>query len=223
MFNRPSAGFLSARFLIAGLALGCLQAAAGERVPVGIYEFRSSVMELEARGATDMFVTALVNAGRYRVVERSQLDYGVMREKQLSASGQATGGADRKTLRGARYLIEGSITEASNGESGKHSNFSVAGLSIGRGKNKETLGIDVRVVDAATGDVVDSISLRKPLNGSSSSISGIGSAAATLLGKSLPYSPDASHESSRQDRLDGALRALIDAAVAELSERGTIR
>src|SRR5213592_3637216 len=37
------------------------------RPTVAIYEFRSGVSEIAARAATDMFVTALVRSGRFRV------------------------------------------------------------------------------------------------------------------------------------------------------------
>src|SRR5262249_4635301 len=40
----------------------------GERVVVSIYEFRSSVSEITARGSTDIFITALMQSGRFRVV-----------------------------------------------------------------------------------------------------------------------------------------------------------
>jgi len=40
--------------------------------------FRSSVGEITARGSTDMFTTALIQSGQFRVVERSRLNDGVI-------------------------------------------------------------------------------------------------------------------------------------------------
>jgi len=57
----------------------------GDLVTVSIYEFRSAVTEIPARGATDMFMTALVNGGQFRVVERARVNEGAIREKQLNA------------------------------------------------------------------------------------------------------------------------------------------
>src|SRR5712664_2908033 len=58
---------------------------AGEPVAVAIYEFRSSVDELAARGTTDMFVTAITHNGTFRVVERAQMERGLLIEKQLNS------------------------------------------------------------------------------------------------------------------------------------------
>ena len=63
----------------------------GQRKVVTIYEFRSSVPEVNGAAATDMFTTALIKSGYFAVAERQRLDQGVMREKQLQGSGAATG------------------------------------------------------------------------------------------------------------------------------------
>src|SRR5262245_57352134 len=60
-----------------------------QRVAVAIYEFRSSVTEIPARGATDMFIDALVHNGQFTVVERSQMNQNVLAEKQLTPQGLA--------------------------------------------------------------------------------------------------------------------------------------
>jgi len=67
-----------------------MAASAREARPVvAIYEFRSGVSEIGPRAATDMFVTALVHSGRFRVMERARLNEGVVREKQLAVSAQS--------------------------------------------------------------------------------------------------------------------------------------
>jgi uncharacterized protein YfiM (DUF2279 family) len=196
MLDRPGFKWRAA-LLAAGLALTATQEVLGaDRVAVAVGEFRSSVAELDSRGAADMFVTALMNAGHYRV------------------------------MRKGKYLFEGTITETGVSSDDRRHALSLGGLNLGRSKNKAMLGIDIHVSLAATGEVVDSISVRRPVAGSSASVSGVGTAAANVLakhGKSLPFIPDVSHESSRQDSLDGTLRALIEAAVAELDARGTVK
>src|SRR5437870_2508995 len=78
----------------------CAQPVAREARPtVAIYEFRSGLSEIAARSATDMFVTALVRSGRFRVMERSRVAEGVLKEKQL--------GGDSAALAGVRFLFEG--------------------------------------------------------------------------------------------------------------------
>ena len=203
-------------------ALNKLPGKPGERVAVTIYEFRSSVGEVSARGGTDMFVTALVRSGQFRVVERSRLNEGVVREKQLNGAGLTTGNSAQQKLRGARYVFEGAITEASASQTQRSAAISVAGMELGGGTNRDAVGIDVRIVDAATGDVVDVVSVRKPILSDSASASGVGGLINTVLaqhGVSSPYTPDAHITQNRKESIDTALRAAINEAVLEIVSR----
>src|SRR5438876_11515219 len=110
-----SAGALAASPVIDLSPTGVLQQLPrpqADPASVSIYEFRSGVSEINARAATDMFKTALVQSGQFRVVERSRLNEGVLREKQLNAQGQTSGQLAQKQLREAPYLFEGTISEA---------------------------------------------------------------------------------------------------------------
>jgi curli biogenesis system outer membrane secretion channel CsgG len=195
----------------------------GERVAVSIYEFRSAVTEIPARGATDMFKTALVQSGQFRVVERARLEQGVLREKQLGAQGLTAGKAAQQTLREARYLFEGAITDASPTERQRSGAIGIAGAQFGGSSTRDAIGIDVRIIDVASGDIVDVVTVRKTIAGDSSSVSGIGSLLATVrsaAGKSVsPYTPDVRFEQQRKESLDQALRAAIDEAVSVLAQR----
>jgi len=204
-------------------ALKALPRKPGERIAVSIYEFRSSVDEISARGATDMFKTALVQSGQFRVVERARLDQGVLREKQLNAQGLSTGGSAQRALRDARYLFEGAITDASPSERQRAGGIGIAGAQISGSTQRDTIGIDVRVVDVASGDIVDVVSVRKAITGDSASVSGIGSLIGSLrsaAGRSVsPFIPEVRVEQQRKGSLDQALRAAIDEAVIVLAQR----
>lgn len=194
----------------------------GERVAVTIYEFRSSVSEIPARGSTDMFKTALVQSGQFRVVERARLNEGVAREKQLNAAGASSGKAASTQLRGAQYIIEGTISEANPGQNQRSGSIGIAGAEFGGGTNKDVIGIDVRIVDAGTGDVLDAISVRKTITGDSINVAGIGNLLNTVLaqqGRSSAYTPDVRMTQQRRQSLDDALRAAINQAVLELANR----
>jgi curli biogenesis system outer membrane secretion channel CsgG len=194
-----------------------------KRIPVTIYEFRSGVEEITAGGATDMFTTALVKSGQFRVVERSRLNQGVVYEKQLNGAGQATGNAAQKQLRGARYIFEGTVSEANVSQDSHQGGINIGGLSIGRGKNKDAIAIDVRIVDANTGDVLDAVDVNKPIDGSSAGVSGtaaLASSIASMTGHTAnPLTPDVNYQSSHKDGIDAALRACIEAAVLALIQR----
>lgn len=194
----------------------------GEPVAVSIYEFRSSVSDVSSRTATDMFKTSLVQSGQFRVVERARINEGVVREKQMNAQGMSTGRSAQQPLRDARYLFEGAVTEANASEKQDSGAFGIGGLEIGGGRNKDTIAVDVRIVDVATGDVVDSITVKKTLKANSASVGGLGALIGNVLahkGRSTPYVPDARASTSRREGVDEALRAAIDLAVLELSKR----
>lgn len=194
----------------------------GERVAVTIYEFRSDLPSVSARAATDMFKTALVQSGQFRVVERSRLNEGVVREKQLQQGGFASGRAAQTQLRGAQYVFEGTLSEANQGEVQRSGGVGVAGMQMGGGSSKDSIAVDVRIVDAGSGDIVDAVTVRKSIKADEAGVSGVGSLLGTVLaqrGKSSPYTPDLQAQQRRSEGIDSALRAAIDEAVLQIARR----
>ncbi len=194
-----------------------------QRPPVTIYEFRSSVEEVNGQAATDMFTTALVKSSQFRVVERNRLNSGIVAEKQLNGAGQSTGNAAQKQLRGARYIFEGTVSEANAGQESHQGGLNIGGMSLSGGHNKDVIGIDVRILDAETGDVLDSVNVRKALDSSNSGVSGVSALAGTIAsmkGASLnPLTPDVEIQNSHKEGVDKALRACIESAVLALVKR----
>lgn len=203
-------------------ALKALPRRPGERVAVTIYEFRSSLPAVSASAVTDMFKTALVQSGRFAVVERSRLNEGVVKEKQLQQGGFASGSAGQAQLRGAQYVFEGVVSEANASEHQRSSSVSVAGMQIGGGSNRDSVAIDVRVVDASSGEVVDAITVKRAIRSENSGVSGVGSLVGTVLaqrGHSAAYAPDVNVQDQRREGVDAALRDVINQAVLELAQR----
>lgn len=194
----------------------------GERVAVTIYEFRSLLPAMNARTATDMFTTAMVQSGQFRVVERNRLNEGVVREKQLQQSGWASGNAAQQQLRGAQYIFEGTVSEANVAESQGSGGINIAGLQIGGGGSKDSIAVDVRVVDAASGDVLDAVTVRKPIASREAGVSGVGNLIGTAMaqrGRSSPYVPDVQAQGRTSEGIDSAVRAAIEEAVIQLARR----
>lgn len=194
----------------------------GPKPVVTIYEFRSSVPEVQVRAAQDMFVTALIKSGSFAVAERQRLNEGVMREKQINAAGQSTGKSASSKLAGAGYIFEVTVSEANAGESQTEGGFSVGGMDLSRGDAMDSIGMDVRIVDASSGLVIDAVNVRKKIEATSTSVSGVGRLAQSIFsrkGKSIPLNPDANVKSSRKESVDKALRSCIEAAVYELAKR----
>jgi curli biogenesis system outer membrane secretion channel CsgG len=187
---------------------------AGEPVAVAIYEFRSSVGELAARGTTDMFVTALAHNSTFRVVERAQMQQGLMTEKQLNSQGLTTGTAARQQLR--------TVSEANAAETQRGGSVGLAGVSVSGDKGHDTVAIDVRIVDAATGDILDAVALRRSIKSDAASVSGVGSLLRVAIdrrGGNSAYVPEIDVAQQRKQSLDEALRGLINDAVAQLAAR----
>jgi curli biogenesis system outer membrane secretion channel CsgG len=194
-----------------------------QRVPVTIYEFHSGAQSVSVTAATDIFTTALVKSAQFRVVERQRLNQGVIYEKQLNAAGQTTGNVAQKQLRGARYIFEGTVSEANASEDQHQGGISVGGMNLGGGTNKDTIAVDVRILDAESGDVLDSVTVRRALKGSTTSVSGAASLLSTIAsmhGHAVnPLTPDVNYQGSHQESVDRALRACIEASVLEIVKR----
>jgi curli biogenesis system outer membrane secretion channel CsgG len=192
------------------------------RPMVAIYEFRSGVSEIGARAATDMFITALMQTGRFRVMERARLNEGVVREKQLNASAASTGDIGGQQLHGVRYLFEGTLSEANASQDQRASGVNLGGMEIGGGRNRDAIAIDVRVVDASTGEIMDVVTVRRNVDATQSGISGMGnliSAAAAMHGRPIAIVPDVHVQNSHRDSVDAAVRSAIEEAVAKLGDR----
>ncbi|MEA5115902.1 MAG: CsgG/HfaB family protein [Geobacteraceae bacterium] len=194
----------------------------GAKKVVTIYEFRSGVPEVGARAATDMFTTALIKTGYFAVAERHRLNEGVMREKQLNTSGMTTGGSGSVKLAAASYIFEGTISEYSQDDEATEGGITVGGMDVGGRGAESNIGIDIRIIDAENGLVLDSVTVRKPLEDSKKSVSGLGKLAqsiAALRGKNIPLDPDARVSHSKKESIDRALRACIETAVYEITKR----
>lgn len=198
-----------------------------QRVAVAVYEVSSNLMELPSRGATEMFKTALVKSGQFRVVERAKLARGVVAEKQMNAAGQTTGTVAQQPLRGAEYIFQAEITEITASASGSSTGVNVAGLQLGGSGNKDTLGVDISIVDAASGDIVDAVNVRRKLAASQVSVSGVGALASRVMAErgkmASVYTPEVAHTSGRKDSLDEGLRACLEEGVRLLALRFEVK
>ena len=194
-----------------------------QRVPVTIYEFHGGVPSVSVGAATDIFTTALIQTGQFRVVERNRLNQGVGYEKQLNGAGMTTGDAAQHRLRGARYIFEGTVSEANAGEQQQQAGVNIGGLNLGGAKNKDTIAVDVRIIDADTGDVLDSISVSKAIDSAAAGIGGtagfVGTLASMTGHTASPLTPDVNVQTSHKEGVDRALRACIETSVLALIKR----
>lgn len=192
---------------------------------VAIREFRSSVSEISPRGATDMFMAALVRSRRFRVLERARMADGIAAEKGLNQQGMTTGQLGQSQYLGAAFLFEATVSEASAGDRKSSFTLGLLGAAAGQGSTTDSIAIDVRLIDVESGVVVDAVTVRKLLKSVETRVSGVGSAMVNLAtrgrGSAMAdaLAPSDAYVNARKDSLDLGLREAIDEAVAEIAKR----
>jgi curli biogenesis system outer membrane secretion channel CsgG len=130
-------------------------------------------------GLAAQLETALVESGRFVVVERPDLA-PVINEQQLALSKVTSAGSGPAAgkLLGAQLLVHGSVTEfdqnakgggMSIGISGGGGFGNMLGGGIGNKKSQGVVGLDIRLIDATTGQVLQSRRIEKRLTMSDTS------------------------------------------------------
>ncbi|MFA6240547.1 MAG: CsgG/HfaB family protein [Candidatus Hydrogenedentales bacterium] len=107
-----------------------------------------------------MLTSALMDTGRFIVVERPKLDNAI-KEQDLGAAGRINSQTALKIgeIVGASILVQGTVTKFEPGEEGKSGRVGVpiGGVSVGLGGSKVTsvVGMKLRLVDLTTTVVLD--------------------------------------------------------------------
>lgn len=111
-------------------------------------------------GVSDMLTTALVKSGNYRVIERMELDR-ILSEQDFGQSGRITpqSAAQIGQVLGVELAVMGSVSEFGykKGETGG----AIKGFGIGVSSQSATVGIDVRMVNTSTGEIITAENVRK--------------------------------------------------------------
>ena len=111
----------------------------------------------------DMLSHALVESGKFVVVERPKLD-AVLREQQLRKKGFTKGNIRTGSLEGAQVLITGAVTEFEQAETGGLGDIRVKAFKFGLGTKWAHVGLVIRGVDVNTGEVIFSERIEKKVN-----------------------------------------------------------
>ncbi|HEX4966248.1 MAG TPA: CsgG/HfaB family protein [Thermoanaerobaculia bacterium] len=129
-------------------------AAAGDKPRIAVLEFKNKADNQwwyhgGAAAAQDVFVTELVKSGKFRVVDREQLE-AMMQEKHLTQSGDIDKGTAMKLgkILGLNYLLTGAVTEYGTTDVGG------GGGGVSAGKRKFVAALNARLINASTGEVV---------------------------------------------------------------------
>jgi curli biogenesis system outer membrane secretion channel CsgG len=112
-----------------------------------------------ARTLTEMLTTTLTATGRFVVLERQQMQ-AITAEQDLNAAGRVnkeTGAAQGRII-GAQAMITGDITGYSYTQQSLGANALnvIKGLKVGASRVSAAVIVDLRMIDAATGEVLAS-------------------------------------------------------------------
>jgi len=168
--------------LLCGLLPAVLPAQPKEKPRLAVVDFQIKVAQAEKALGTamsDLLIDALVETGRYTILERSALQE--IREEQIMAlSGEvdATTGAEVGKLVGAEYLVVGVVSKFEEKTGGGGLGGLVGGKALsGVGWYTSELGVTIRLINSTTGEIVAS----EKINQKESSI-GLVAVAATSTG-----------------------------------------
>lgn len=126
---------------------------------VGVAEFKNQSGAGWWRGGvgwelSGMLANELVATGAFKVVERKKLE-SVLNEQDLAASGRIRSGTGAKIgqLTGAQYMVMGTVTAYQENTASTGGGLSFKGISLGGKKKEAYIAVDIRVVNATTGEL----------------------------------------------------------------------
>ena len=151
-------------------------------------------------GLTEMLTTALVQSQRYVVLDRKAI-------AELAAARSAGGIPAVGSLLDAQILVKGAVTELSFKRSGGGTNLVTEVIDGSATRSVATVAIDLRIVDVATGQILDSVRA-------------VGKVGSNLLSLTLKSNEiKLGLASFDNGPLGLAVRSAVDTAVAMIGER----
>jgi curli biogenesis system outer membrane secretion channel CsgG len=113
-------------------------------------------------GMAEMLATELYKSGQFIVLERTAMD-DILREQELGQSGLVRSETAARTgqMLGAQVIVRGAVTEFSDAASGFGGDYRDDQFDIGAKASNAHVGIDLRLIDASTGQVIASHNISK--------------------------------------------------------------
>ncbi len=133
--------------------------ARGDKPTVAVTEFDNQSGAGWWRGGVGWELAGMLSnelnaTGAFKVLEREQIR-AVLDEQNLAASGRVAAGTGAKIgqLTGAQYLVTGTVTAYEEETASTGGGISFGGVSLGGSSEKAYLAVDLRVINATTGEV----------------------------------------------------------------------
>ncbi|MEF9476075.1 MAG: hypothetical protein L0958_05235 [Candidatus Mariimomonas ferrooxydans] len=134
----------------------------GPKKRIAVTKFESKVQGVYAsrllgEGFAEMLTTELMKTERFIVVERQALG-DIVGEQELGLSGLVRQETAAKTgqVLGAQIIVRGVVSEFTMRKSGGGGGIGIKGFSLGLKGSNAHVAVDIRLIDASTGQVLDS-------------------------------------------------------------------
>ncbi len=127
-----------------------------KRIAVINFEDRSGYGHNIGQGVADMLVTSLVEADRFLVIERSELE-DILSEQGLGQTGLVTpqSAAQVGKLLGIELMVTGSVTEFGTKKDNIGGGLgSLGGFNVGVSTQSARVAVDIRLINVNTGEIV---------------------------------------------------------------------
>jgi len=115
---------------------------------------------------SDLLASELGSTKAFQVLERREIE-AVIGEQDLGASGRINPETKAQIgkIKGAKYLVAGTVSSYEESTKGGGAGLSVGGLRLGGSKEKTYIAIDLKVVDTETGQIVDTRTIEAESSG----------------------------------------------------------
>lgn len=177
-------------FFVLCLTLGLIaNGFAAEKPRIGVLRFTNDTSAgwwnaSVGRELQDMLASELVSTRAFHVLERKEID-AVLGEQELGASGRISRSTRAKMgkLKGAKYLVAGTVSAFEENTKGTGGGISIGPISLGGKKDKAYMAVDLKVIDTTTGEIVDARTVEASSSGGGLSIGGHAGIFSGSLGK----------------------------------------
>lgn len=160
------------------------------------------------KGISDELVTELLQTGKFRLIEREQIDK-VLNEQNFGTSGRVDTGSAAKIgkILGVQYLVMGRVTEFSFKSTEVGGISLKKGIGLGLKSTKANVAIDARLVDTGSAEIISSVT---------------GKGAKSTANVKVAYKWDAialGSDEFRQTDLGKATRSAVASVAKQLGEK----
>lgn len=120
-------------------------------------ELASGAVVLITRGLADQLTDALVQSGRFKVLDRQVIE-SVIAEQDFGASARTTkeGGATVGGIYRAQILVKGAVTEFDPGTSASGQTFNLYGVNLASTRAEAHVAVIIYLVDTTTSQIIES-------------------------------------------------------------------